>query len=631
MATELGSSESIVFGHKVELKGSQGKLMVTTVSLLFTPSDGKAATQVPWSNVKKTQKNNPSKDKNGRVGFRVECETGPPLNFFLTGDRVEVMTQEQVKLHGVAVKILASRGQVPPAMASSSGSGANKRTISQAQDGAAIVNESDEKRKARLLEARKRQILEADQHLGKSYRDLVENSKVIDEEEFWTTHMPDYAAKLHVDEDEAGAMKKGRLNSLKAANGKINLTTQDRKDILENEPIIRLAYDELVPNQKSEKEFWTLYIEKTYFKHAQNKSRQAMELFAGFEEKARRKSLVGASSSSASSSGNIQAALSAQSAATKSAVSKSVGTKFDILHNYHDFDIKESYDGEDRFLQDSKDLKRINNESKMVLTAGESGGSASNGVKNMSREEVAELRAPAARKYAPLKISRPNNQPSVEAVESSGSSAPAKKSAFGKAKSAFGKTKNTAEISVGTTGEVIPPRNMTDVLEGITECFPEASRASTCLDDEKTLLREQAILTERMVRVEAILKSGQSASAGIVDLTMGDSEDHPESLIRTEVEEKYNSAIELLRHFYAILLREGPGKPTKGSQGAEKIEKLLQRLWAIKDQLMTKSRGMNDKLRGRKLESSQALCSEVIKLVSRGDQWWSNYKSRVHI
>ena len=628
MATELAQSESIVFGHKVELKGSQGKLMVTNVKLVFTPSDGKDAVQVPWTNVKKTQKNNPSKDKNGRVGFRVECEIGQPLSFFLIGDRIEVMTQEQIKLHNIAVDILASRNRVLPAAGSSSGTGANKRTISQAQDGVAIVNESDEKRKARLLETRKKQILEADQHLGKSYRDLVETSKVIDEEEFWATHMPDYAAKLHIDEDEAGAMKKGRLNSLKAANGKINLTTQDRKDILENEPIIRLAYDELVPNQKSEKEFWTLYIEKTYFRHKQNKSRQAMELFAGFEEKARRKNVVGASSSNSTSNSSMQAMLSAQATATKSTVSRSTGTKFDILHNYHDFDIKESYDGEDRFLQGSKDLKRINNESKMVLAAGESEDNAGTGVKNMSREEVAELRPPTARTYAPLRVSRPDDQP--EEVEKKGSSAPAKKSAFGKAKSAFGKSTSNAEVSVGGV-EVIPPRPMKDVLNNISKGFPDANRAYDCLNSERAFLREQAILTERMVKMEAFLKSGQSASVGVIDLTVADGDDHPDSHLRTEVEETYNSTIELLRHFYAILLRDGPGKPTKGSQGAEKIEKLLQRLWAIKEKLTTKSSAMNSKLRGRKLESSQALCAEVIKLVTRSEQWWNNYKSRAHL
>jgi hypothetical protein len=69
----------------------------------------------------------------------------------------------------------------------------------------------------------------------------VETSGVIDDTEFWAAHMPDYANQLYDAEAEGeGAMKKGRMNSLKAANGKINLTAQDRKDILQQEPVVRI-------------------------------------------------------------------------------------------------------------------------------------------------------------------------------------------------------------------------------------------------------------------------------------------------------------------------------------------------------------------------------------------------------
>ena len=111
MATELNSSENILFGHKAELKGQPGKIIVTDVKIFFTPSSGEGTVQIPWSNIRKTQKNNPSTDKHGRVGFRVECVSGPPCNFFLIGDRLEVMAQEQMKLHSVTTSILASQNR----------------------------------------------------------------------------------------------------------------------------------------------------------------------------------------------------------------------------------------------------------------------------------------------------------------------------------------------------------------------------------------------------------------------------------------------------------------------------------------------------------------------------------------
>ena len=70
------------------------------------------------------------------------------------------------------------------------------------------MNDSDEVRKAKLLRTRKIQILEADQHLGKSYRDLVETSKVIDDDEFWATHMPDFAASCMWTKTMQGIRKK---------------------------------------------------------------------------------------------------------------------------------------------------------------------------------------------------------------------------------------------------------------------------------------------------------------------------------------------------------------------------------------------------------------------------------------
>jgi hypothetical protein len=167
MIMELAEGEKIVFAHKAELKGEKGKLIVTNVKLAFTPEANKGvATQVPWGNIKKTQKNNPAKDKNGRVGFRVEMEVGSALSFFLIGDRMEIMTAEQLKLHNECQKVFTARSEggrssLPPAVAE-----AKKR---KAAELATVVNETDVARKSRLLALRKKQILEADAHLGKSY------------------------------------------------------------------------------------------------------------------------------------------------------------------------------------------------------------------------------------------------------------------------------------------------------------------------------------------------------------------------------------------------------------------------------------------------------------------------------
>ena len=239
--------------------------------------------------MKKTQKNNPMKDKNNRVGFRVELEVGSPMSFFLVGDRMEIMAIEQTKLQSEASKILGAKSAVmstrvqSPVLATPLGTKRNHMVVNSGS----IVNETAEGVARKQLEERKKQLLEVDKELRKAYHDLVDTG-VLEAEEFWATHMRRLRGPAERGPEWQHAKRAPKF--LKAANGKINMTAQDRRDILEAEPIVRLAYDELVPNQKSEREFWQLYCERTYFRH--NTNRRAQEVFASFEEKARRKRKV---------------------------------------------------------------------------------------------------------------------------------------------------------------------------------------------------------------------------------------------------------------------------------------------------------------------------------------------------
>ena len=139
------------------------------------------------------------------------------MSFFLVGDRMEVMAVEQVKLQSEASKILGAKSAVVSARAPSpAGASVGTKRSRASANSSSVVNKTEEGVARNQLEERKKQLLEVDKALAKQYRDLVDGG-VLEAEEFWETHAPDYAAQLTV--DTSGSMKKGRLNSLKAANG----------------------------------------------------------------------------------------------------------------------------------------------------------------------------------------------------------------------------------------------------------------------------------------------------------------------------------------------------------------------------------------------------------------------------
>ena len=212
-----------------------------------------------------------------------------------------------------------------------------------------------------------------------------------------------------------------------------------------------------------------------------------------------------------------------------------------------------------------------------------------------------------------------------------------KASAFGKAGSA-GKPSTLGVSNVGSGPSVnrqtgSTPRGPSEVLNALVCSFPESSRSAACLNAERALLRDQAFMTEIMARVEALAKEGKdSAKLRALDVSNVLAATALDDRFREEMLETYTSTVELLRHFYAILLRDGTGTPTRGSKSAEKIERLLERLTVARDKMMTKSRSLKDQgiVTGRRLDASLSVINEVIKLVNRGEQWWTNYKERMH-
>jgi hypothetical protein len=116
---------------------------------------------------------------------------GKGLIFYLEGTDKE---KELLRLKGEFKKIRSSNkllSTAPPsasvvsASSSSSSYSGAKRSAAQT-----IINESgeDAQKQARLKQ-RKLNLLSADKQLAKSYRELVESTHIVSEEEFWSMHV----------------------------------------------------------------------------------------------------------------------------------------------------------------------------------------------------------------------------------------------------------------------------------------------------------------------------------------------------------------------------------------------------------------------------------------------------------
>ena len=107
--------------------------------------------------------------------------------------------------------------------------------------------------------------------LRQQHKILVEQSKVLTEEDFWSAHerkLADEAAKMH------GKVRKGVESAMRSnldlsvcstVGGKIRLGVEEIRQIFILYPAVHKAYEEKVPLELSEEQFWRKYLESEYF------------------------------------------------------------------------------------------------------------------------------------------------------------------------------------------------------------------------------------------------------------------------------------------------------------------------------------------------------------------------------
>ncbi|KAF4678070.1 hypothetical protein FOL47_005348 [Perkinsus chesapeaki] len=147
------------------------------------------------------------------------------------------------------------------------------------------AEERQAKRQRALQEAAKdrAEFLASNKEMKDRYERLVTRSKCLTAEEFWDR----YRLELHLHKQ---AIRKGDegihaslpvpinlpsqiANPQQGDKGIFNITPETQREVFEQNPKVRAAYERLVPTSLSEKEFWTKYFQSGYYYNSQGREK----------------------------------------------------------------------------------------------------------------------------------------------------------------------------------------------------------------------------------------------------------------------------------------------------------------------------------------------------------------------
>jgi transcription initiation factor TFIIH subunit 1 len=124
-------------------------------------------------------------------------------------------------------------------------------------------------------------VLAAHAKLRQQHQYLVEESKTVTEDDFWKTHenlLAEEYARM------AGLTKAGGSSILQShvpASGRVTLAVEEMRQIFILYPAVHKAYEEKVPLEMSDEQFWRKYLESEYFHRDRGRMGTAARIHAG--------------------------------------------------------------------------------------------------------------------------------------------------------------------------------------------------------------------------------------------------------------------------------------------------------------------------------------------------------------
>lgn len=231
----------------VKHKQTEGSLILSSEKLAFQPSASKTpASVIFWKNVSKHQVSPASHSK---ALLKVILKNGKSVTFRLV-NRVEL---ERIR-KDISARLQAFRSPF---------NGNNKKR-SHAQLTSTKATSYGEMDKTAVAVTRSA-LLAANPTLRDQHRYLVTETETVTEEDFWETH------KALVEEEYAkisGATRAGTSSLLQShlpLQGKVTLGVEEMRQIFVLYPAVHKAYEERVPLELSDEQFWKKYLESEFF------------------------------------------------------------------------------------------------------------------------------------------------------------------------------------------------------------------------------------------------------------------------------------------------------------------------------------------------------------------------------
>lgn len=195
---DLGDDEVPLFRHRAQCKAKEGEVVVTSVRFSFLFSEGNEHKNFTWACIAGVKYSPPTEAK-GRamVLLKTTMKGDEDVVITLLGSSKEKNFAELETLKSVVSKVRKAKGN----------------GTSAKPEGTNTGDSAGSKRAAELSDTvdvkRRRQLLEHDRHLAKQYRDLVEVSKILTDEDFWASHAHH---TMQLGDFRPGEYRKGKQN-----------------------------------------------------------------------------------------------------------------------------------------------------------------------------------------------------------------------------------------------------------------------------------------------------------------------------------------------------------------------------------------------------------------------------------
>jgi hypothetical protein len=181
----LEEHEGVKYKHEAKFEKVDGDLVLTDLRVYWEARRaGGSSFQFLWLNVEDVKYAEPSK-KGGKAGWKLKLSNSSKTDamFFLTGG--ENLSADLEHLKRVVKEQFQNKKKEPVDIAVPA---PNEKKRSRTQT--LIDKNSVEAERTQALQKRRTELLDSDSKLMANYKNFVV-SKVLSEDEFWQSHMPD--------------------------------------------------------------------------------------------------------------------------------------------------------------------------------------------------------------------------------------------------------------------------------------------------------------------------------------------------------------------------------------------------------------------------------------------------------